>query len=149
VTQRGGRIEIGPSVVTILMKPGVVSVESSATVLEVARLMKHEGVRNVFVTKAGKPVGLVRDIDIIDKVVASRLDPETVRAERIMLPPPAVGRDAGLEEITRLMASTGARRILVVDNDKPLGTITAGDLLNFIERNRVDVEPLLKKLETG
>ncbi len=124
--------EMGP-VVSILMKTGIPSVEASSSVLDVARTMKHRGVRNLFVVKDGKPIGVVRDWDIITNVVALHLDPSIVQARQVMYtPPPVVGLNASLGEVTKLMAETGARRILVADKSGMYGTITAGDVLNFV-----------------
>ena len=47
------------SVLSILMKPGVPTVEASSSVLDVARTMKHKGVRNLFVVKTASPLGLL------------------------------------------------------------------------------------------
>ena len=121
------------SVLSILMKPGVPTVEASSSVLDVARTMKHKGVRNLFVVKDGKPIGVVRDWDIITNLVALHLDPASIQARQVMYtPPPMVGLDASLGDITKLMAETGARRILVADKSGTFGTVTAGDVLNFV-----------------
>jgi len=121
------------SVLSILMKPGVPTVEASSSVLDVARTMKHKGVRNLFVVKDGKPIGVVRDWDIITNVVALHLDPASIQARQVMYtPPPIVGLNASLGDITKLMAETGARRILVADKSGMFGTVTAGDVLNFV-----------------
>lgn len=124
--------EMGP-VTSILMKPGVPTVDASSSVLDIARTMKHKGIRNLFVVKDGKPVGVVRDWDVITNVVALHLDPLSVQARQIMYTPaPTVGLNASLGDITRLMADTGARRILVADKNGMYGTVTAGDVLNFV-----------------
>lgn len=124
--------EMGPAA-SILMKPGVPIVEASTSILDVARTMKHKGVRNLFVVKDGKPIGVVRDWDIITNVVALHLDPSSVQARQVMYtPPPMVGLNANLGDITRIMAETGARRILIADKSGMYGTVTAGDVLNFV-----------------
>ena len=121
------------AVISILMKPGVPTVAASSSALDVARTMKHKGMRNLFVVKDGKPIGVVRDWDIITNVVALHLDPSSIQARQVMYtPPPIVGLNAKLGDITRLMAETGARRILVADKNAMFGTITAGDVLNFV-----------------
>ncbi len=115
------------------MKPGVPTVEASSSVLDVARTMKHKGVRNLFVVKDGNPIGVVRDWDIITNVVALHLDPSSIQARQVMYTPaPIVGLSAGLGDVTRLMAETGVRRILVADKNGMYGTVTAGDVLDFV-----------------
>ena len=130
--------------VASLLQEDMVSVESGATVSEVVGIMAQKSVRNIFVMSKGVPIGLVRDWDIVRRVVAPKLNPETVKVDEIMCTPVAsVNADAELSEIAALMAETGARRILVMQDGKVLGTITAGSLLNtlshFPDRNTREV----------
>ena len=119
--------------VASLLQPNVVRIESGSTVSDVARVMAEKNVRNVFVMREGEPLGLVRDYDIITRVVARNLDPDIVKADEIMCKPVAsVKADAELFEIAAVMAQTGVRRVLVMQDAKILGTITAGDLLNIV-----------------
>ncbi|MGD0175847.1 MAG: CBS domain-containing protein [Candidatus Bathyarchaeia archaeon] len=136
-------MEISRAVASLLQED-VVSVESGATVSEVVGIMAQKSVRNIFVMSKGAPIGLVRDWDIVRRVVAPKLNPETVKVDEIMCTPVAsVKADAELSEIAALMAETGARRILVMQDEKVLGTITAGSLLNtlshFPNRNTREV----------
>jgi len=136
-------LEISRAVASLLQED-VVSVESGATVSEVVGIMAQKSVRNIFVMSKGAPIGLVRDWDIVRRVVAPKLNPETVKVDEIMCTPVAsVKADAELSEIAALMAETGARRILVMQDEKVLGTITAGSLLNtlshFPNRNTREV----------
>ncbi|MGA8903652.1 MAG: CBS domain-containing protein [Candidatus Bathyarchaeia archaeon] len=119
--------------VASLLQEDMASVESGATVSEVAGIMAQKSVRNIFVMSKGVPIGLVRDWDIVRRVVAPKLNPETVKVDEIMCTPVAsVNADAELSEIAALMAETGVRRILVMQDGKVLGTITAGSLLNTL-----------------
>lgn len=140
--------EPGPAVLS-LMKPGAVTVEASCSILDVAKTMKQEGVRNVFVVRDGKPVGYVRDIDIVTHVVALRLDPAIIKAEQLSsTPAPMVTLQASFAEIADIMHRTEARRILVTDGEKILGTITAGDLLGLVSQIPPGrLQPLYKKLQ--
>jgi len=136
-------LEISRAVASLLQED-VVSVESGATVSEVVGIMAQKSVRNIFVMSKGAPIGLIRDWDIVRRVVAPKLNPETVKVDEIMCTPVAsVKADAELSEIAALMAETGARRILVMQDGKVLGTITAGSLLNtlshFPDRNTREV----------
>jgi len=95
--------------------------------------MAQKSVRNIFVMRKGEPLGLVRDWDIITRVVALKLDPNIVKADEIMYTPVAsVKADAELSEIAAVMAETGIRRILVMKETQILGTITAGNLLSMV-----------------
>jgi signal-transduction protein with cAMP-binding, CBS, and nucleotidyltransferase domain len=106
--------------------------------------MVQKSVRNIFVMSKGVPVGLIRDWDIVRRVVAPKLNSETVKVDEIMSTPvSSVNADAELSEIAAVMAETGVRRVLVQQDGKVLGTITAGNLLNllshFPDRNTREV----------
>ena len=119
--------------VASLLQEDVTFVESGASVAEAVGIMVQKSVRNIFVMNKGVPVGLIRDWDIVRRVVASKLDPETVKVDEIMSRPvSSVNSDAEIPEIAAVMAETGVRRILVVKDGKVLGTITAGSLLNLL-----------------
>ena len=119
--------------VASLLQEDMVSVESGATVSQVASIMAQKSVRNIFVVSKGVPIGLVRDWDIVRRIVAAQLNPETVKVDEVMCTPVAsVKADAELSEIAALMAETGVRRILVTEDGKVLGTITAESLLNIV-----------------
>lgn len=110
--------------------------------LEIAKLMKAHGVRNVFVRKAGEFVGMVRDIDLVLKVMVPQLDLKTVTAEDIMFPQlPSIGIEAGISEIARLMADTGVRRVAITEKGEIIGSITAENLLrvlSFVSRAELE-----------
>jgi CBS domain-containing protein len=125
-------LEISRAVASLL-EEDVVSVESAATVSEAVGIMVQKSVRNIFVMSKGVPIGLIRDWDIVRRVVAPKLNPEMVKVDEIMCAPVAsVKADAELSDIAAVMAETGVRRILVIEDGKVLGTITAGSLLNTI-----------------
>jgi len=130
----------------------VVSVESGATVSEVVGIMAQKSVRNVFVMRKGEPIGLIRDWDIVKRVVAPNLNPGIVKVDEVMCTPVAsVKADAELSDIAALMAETGARRILVTQDGKVFGTITAGSLLNIVshfpDRNTHEILRTIAGLE--
>lgn len=124
-------LRTSPSI-TSLIEPEVVSVESGARVSEVVRIMRQKSVRNVFVMREGEHIGLVRDWDVITKVLAFNLDPDIVKVDEIMCTPaPVVTLYATLSDIAMLMVESGVRRVLVTDSGKILGTITAASLLKM------------------
>ena len=62
----------------------IVKCDSNAAISEVAKLIKDNKVRHVFVVEHNKLVGVVGGIDINNKVVAEGKDPKHVKAKDIM-----------------------------------------------------------------
>lgn len=112
-------------------------------------MMAQKSIRNIFVIRKGEPIGLVRDWDIITRVVAFNLDPDMVRVDEIMYTPaPTVAPDAELSQIATLMAESGVRRVLVKEGDKILGSITAGSLLSIVSSfPKTPLRELYKKIQ--
>lgn len=132
-----------------LIDSEVITIESGATVSEIARIMAQKSVRNVFVVRKGEPIGLVRDWDIITRVVAFNLDSDMVKVDEIMYTPvPTVGAHAELPEVAALMGESGVRRVLVREGGKTLGTITAGKLLSLVSFvPKTSIRELYRKIQ--
>ena len=121
------------SPVRLLMSEKVVTVGLNVNALELARLMKKNDVRNIFVKDGRKYVGVVRDIDLVLKVIAAQRDPKKVTARDIMRRQlPNIDVDAEISEIAKVMFYTKTRRAIVTEKGKVIGSITAGDLLRLI-----------------
>ena len=116
------------------------SVQRGTTALEAAKQMQSN--RNGFVvvtTIDGKPEGIVTEWDYLSKIVAAEKDPARVKLEEIMsVNLVTVKADEGLDEVAQLMADKGIRRVLVIQDGKILGTITARTMLarlkDYIDR---------------
>ncbi len=121
-----------PPIARLLMKTEIPTVESTTTVLEVAKIMREKSLRNVFILKSGKPVGVLRDNDLAT-IVALQKDPAALTAEQVMDSSiPIVGLDTNVSDIAKLIAENDTRRVLVMDQGKMVGSITGRDLLYFI-----------------
>jgi CBS domain-containing protein len=109
---------------------------SSATVLEVAERMAAEHVSAMVVLDDGQLVGIVSERDIVGRVVAKRLPPESTRIAAIMTTHVQTvtqgdSNDLALER----MHSGKFRHLPLVDQSgRVLGMITIRDLL----RDRMD-----------
>ena len=116
-----------------------VSVAFKATALPgAARLMRenHVGCLVVVDEVEGKRivVGLLTDRDIVPAVVASDLDPATLRVEDVMVTDLVTAReDDSLIDLMHTMRRKGVRRIPVVGTqDELLGVVTLDDVLDVL-----------------
>jgi CBS domain-containing protein len=116
-----------------------VSVAFKATTLPgAARLMRenHVGCLVVVDEVEGKRivVGLLTDRDIVTAVVASDLDPATLRVEDVMVTDLVTAReDDSLIDLMHTMRRKGVRRIPVVGTqDELLGVVTLDDVLDVL-----------------
>ena len=130
----------------------VITVQRDATVLHAAVLMRQHHVGDVVVIENRKnktvPIGIVTDRDIVVELVATELDCNVITVGDIIITKLIVVKDsAGVFETIQLMASTGVRRLPVVDDDGELvGIITLDDLLLLLSKELAALTKLEAKL---
>ena len=113
-----------------VMTKSVISVDSSVTVNEAAKMMEDAKVGSVIVMENNTPVGIVTDRDFAVKVAAHAYQISTP-VKRIMSSPLiAIGPDETVWMVSDLMYTRGVRKLPVIENDQVIGIVTATDLVN-------------------
>jgi CBS domain-containing protein len=112
-----------------IMSPAPVSMAANEPVSAAARAMKEHGIGAVLIMVDGRLSGLLTDRDIAVRVLAEGRDPVTTRVDEICSTELAVlGPDDDVEQATRLVRERAVRRIPVVQDGTPVGTVSIGDL---------------------
>jgi len=113
-----------------IMKSPIITASASASVEEIARIMRDREIGGVVIEKGGKLCGIITRKDIVYKVVAEGKDPKKVKAEEIMSKPLiTVDANDNLTEIARKMGKHDIRRVVVVNRGQPVGVISDKDVL--------------------
>ena len=96
---------------------------------QVARTMRDRDIGDVLVTEGDRLRGIVTDRDLVVRCLAEKADPSTttvggaVSGDLVVVTP-----DMPVEEAIRLMAEHSVRRLPVVEDGRPVGILTMGDL---------------------
>ena len=116
------------------MTTPVRTIEPDKSIMEAAKIMAKNRIGALIVVENNKPVGVITERDILDKVVAKAKDPRELRVKKIMTKKVyTLHPKAPIIEATKMMKKHGCRRILIVDeNNKPLGILTSRDLIDLI-----------------
>ncbi|TNE45525.1 MAG: crotonyl-CoA carboxylase/reductase [Deltaproteobacteria bacterium] len=126
--------------VRVLMSPGVISAQKSASVTELAHMLSKNNIRALVINdEGGYAVGVVSLTDIILARQGRRnQELDALTAEQIMTPN-LVGcsPDTKVTEAVTLMTSRGIHRLVVLEQDetskpKAIGVISMTDVLNEI-----------------
>src|SRR4029079_13887617 len=109
----------------------VVSIQPSASVLEAARVMNDRGVGGIVVVDdTNARLGIFTERDILRRVVAAGLPPETTKVADVFTRDIVTCTpDMNVEESGSIMTTRRVRHLPVVDVVGLHGVVTIGDLL--------------------
>jgi CBS domain-containing protein len=117
-----------------VMTGSVVTLPKDASLVEAARLMRDHGIGDVIVTDGGRAEGIVTDRDIVVRGIADGRDPGGVPLGSVVSRDlTAVAPDDPVERAVQVMRDHAVRRVPVVQDGKPVGIVSIGDLA--IERD--------------
>lgn len=111
--------------------PNLLSVASTATVVEAVALMDEKGLGSVLVRDSGgKMVGIFTERDLMRRVVRQGRDPKTTPMSAVMSPDVRqVPATESIVEVLRIMVEHGYRHMLVAEGAKPAGVVSIRDLM--------------------
>ena len=113
------------------MTKQVLVTNPNTTVRDAAKVMSENRVGCLVVMEDKKLVGIVTELDIVSKVVAGDLDPNTTAVQEVMTKEViTIQADQTLEEASNLMIEHQIKKLPVLEKDKLVGIITATDLIS-------------------
>lgn len=118
-----------------LMTTSVISVDSSTTAHEAAKLMEESKISSVVVFENNLPVGIITDKDFAIKIVAHAYPIDTPMRRVMSTPLITITSDSPFWVGADLMNSRKIKRLVVVDDEKVVGIITITDLVNHFIRH--------------
>ncbi len=117
-----------------IVEKDFIVLNGKTSVFDAAVKMRDARHGYVIVGSADKPEGIVTEWDIISKVVAENKNPVEVKLEDIMTRElVSVDAGEGIARLSKIMAEKGIRRILVTENGKLIGIISARTVLAKLE----------------
>lgn len=137
----------------ILDKKGstVTSIDEDATVLDAAKRMNEHRIGALVVTRGENVVGIFTERDILNRVVAAGRSATDIRVNDVMTAPIACcRRDTTVAECRSVMRGKRIRHLPVVEDDRLLGIISIGDIIeDQNEENEETIQYLHEYLYGG
>jgi CBS domain-containing protein len=110
------------------------TVSSDATLEEAARQMQSDDIGAVLVTDNGDVAGILTDRDIVVRAVAEGRDPSSTKVGDVATRDvQTLTPDSSIDDAIKLVREQNVRRIPVVEDGRPAGIVSIGDLA--IERD--------------
>jgi CBS domain-containing protein len=116
------------------MTKGVLTIDSTRTVIEAAELMSLKEVGDIIVTETEKPRGIVTERDFVRRVIAKRKPLNTRISDVMSTPLITIGPNASLNEAARKMMNNRIRRLPVVERHKLVGIIVVSDFARHLSK---------------
>jgi CBS domain-containing protein len=125
------------------MTSRVVAVDPGMALIDTLRLMDSAGVRHLPVVEDGQCVGLLAEVDVLRQLIAhGLLRPEfTARltaGEVCRRPAPIVAVWATRATAAQVMLALGSDAVVVLNDDRMLGIVTASDLAASLVESAVE-----------
>lgn len=114
----------------VISNQRVLCADGNTTVRNAARLMTQEKVGAMMIVKSGQLVGIFTERDMLNRVVAAGLDPESTKLADVMTAnPQSVNADRLFSHAMLMMHEGGFRHLPVVENGRPVGMLSIRDAL--------------------
>ena len=115
--------------ISTLMEKQVLTIDKDSKVQTAAEMMGKNRVGSLLVKRGKEDVGIITERDVMSKVIAEKRGLEEVKVKEVMSKPLiAVDKDTHGEEVIKVMARKGVRRVLVIDEDKIVGIFSTSDV---------------------
>ncbi len=130
-----------PTTVKEFMTGEPETISSNSKVSEAIKIMAERNIGSLIVVAKGKAVGILTERDLLVKLLDMGRDPETTRVVDVMSRSLAqVDPDASLKQAAKAMTSKKSRLVVLVDG-KPIGIVTATDIVREIRKQRSIFDP--------
>ncbi len=115
-----------------IMNTSVVSVDSSVTATDAAKLMENSKVGAIIVFENASPVGIITDRDFAIKITAHSYPIDTPVRRIMSSPLISIDPDSDVWTASDLMSTRNVRKLPVIEDDKVVGIVTSSDLVKHI-----------------
>jgi CBS domain-containing protein len=124
-----------PNFVAEVMTKEPESLPATATVGEAAQIMRDKNIGDVIILEDGAVCGIVTDRDIVIRGLASGGDLKTKLGDICTRDVTTLEGSSKIGDAVKLMEEKAVRRLPVVEEGKPIGIVTLGDLALVRDRD--------------
>ena len=129
----------------------VESIGPDASVADAVRRMNERHIGALLVIEGDRPVGIFTERDVLVRVVAERLDPDTTGVRDVMTTTlVVVTPTTTVEEAMVITTHKRCRHLPVMNGSELVGLVSAGDLTrSLIKNQQADISDLTNYITSG
>jgi signal-transduction protein with cAMP-binding, CBS, and nucleotidyltransferase domain len=141
-----------------IMSSPVITTDEDATANRAAQLMDKHGVGCIVVTsKDGKPLGIITEKDLVSRVLAKNIKPDSLKVREVMTSPLiTIEPSEKINDAARRMSRLNIRRLGVVYKGQLVGILSSKDILAVMpelieitqERALIEGENMIEEAES-
>ena len=114
-----------------IMTQSPIKTSVDSTVTDAAKIMDSKNIGCILIEENEKIIGIITERDILRKIVAKGVDPQSTSVRAIMTSPIiTMEAENSIEEANALMTSKKIRRLPIDDDGKIIGMVTIRDITN-------------------
>ena len=132
-----------------IMQKNIITIEHDKTVYDAASILKEKEISFLVITRDEKPIGVISERDIVQKVAAQDQKASSIKIEDVMSKKFRwVTPDTPIEDAVQKMLNNNIRRLIILDNDEKLaGVITQTNLAEFL-RSKLLINGMLDNIDS-
>jgi signal-transduction protein with cAMP-binding, CBS, and nucleotidyltransferase domain len=114
------------------MTKAPISISPSLSIKEAAKIMNKHEVGSLIIKEGDSLKGIITDQDIVRKIIAKGIDPETAQVHKHMAKElTTISPEKDIFEAINLMSAKNVKQLPVMDGRKMIGLITQKDVLKL------------------
>lgn len=122
-----------PSIVADIMSSPVITIEGDASIRDSSLTMIDRRIGSIIVTERDKPLGIVTERDLVERVVAPCKDPNRTKIKEIMSTPLiTTSKETGILDAMRKMRAHDISRLVVMEDGTLTGIISERDIIRAV-----------------
>ena len=138
------------SLVRDIMKKNVISIDSSMTVNDAAKMMDDASIGAIVVLENGIAIGIITERDLVRRIIAKGKPLSTSVKAAMSSPLIVINPDDTVWELAQLMKTRKIHRVPAVKDSRLVGMVTTSDIVRLCsvgsddEMNRITEQILLR-----
>jgi CBS domain-containing protein len=117
-----------------------ITLNSDTSIADACRLMGEKHIGSILLSRGGVIDAIFTERDLVSKALSEKADLALIKvANYASSPLITVSPTTDVKEAARIMTETRVRRLVVIENSKPIGIFAAADLAKAVGKEPLEI----------